>query len=140
MALHIHDLIDEGYDTFISGMARGVDTWAARLVLDRKQKDPKIRLICAMPYRAHGAGFKGEDRWNLCNLLEGCDDIVYVSDKYFTGCMDVRNRYMVDNSSAVLAVVSDYKSGTGKTIAYARRQGVRCDVIDLNKNAAMFLS
>lgn len=140
IGLHIHDLIDDGYDTFISGMARGIDMWAARLVLDFKRQNPHIRLICAMPYRGHGSGFKGADRWELFNLLEEADQTVYVSEYYFKGCMDVRNRFMVDNSSAVMGVVSDYKSGTGKTIAYAKKQGLRCDIIDLNKNAPMFLA
>lgn len=140
MGLHIHDLIDEGYDTFISGMARGIDTWAAQMVLDFKQKSPHIRLICAMPYRSHGASFKGRDRWDLCNLLESCDKVIYVSENYFKGCLDKRNRFMVDNSSAILGVIEDYCSGTSKTLSYARKKGIRCDVIDLNKSSAMFLS
>lgn len=139
IGLHISDLIAEGYDTFISGMARGVDTWAARLILDFKCRIPSLRLICAMPYRAHGSTFSGEDRWNLFNLLEAADDVVYVSEQYFKGCMAVRNRFMVDNSSAVLGVVADYRSGTGSTIAYARKKGLKCDIIDLSKSAEMLL-
>ena len=42
--------ISDGFMTFISGMARGVDIWAAEIVLARKATNPEIRLICALPH------------------------------------------------------------------------------------------
>ena len=39
-----------GYTTFISGMARGIDIWAAEIVLAEKIIHPDIRLICALPH------------------------------------------------------------------------------------------
>ena len=38
-----------GYTVFISGMARGVDLWAAELVLGLREKGEALRLICALP-------------------------------------------------------------------------------------------
>ena len=35
---------------FISGMAPGVDIWAAEEVLALKEKRPEIRLVCAVTY------------------------------------------------------------------------------------------
>lgn len=46
----IKESINDGFTTFISGMARGVDMWAAEIVLKIKRKDDRIKLICAMPY------------------------------------------------------------------------------------------
>lgn len=37
---------------------------------------------------------------------------------------------MVDNSCRLIAVVSDYKSGTGSTIRYAEKQGVPVRIIN----------
>nr|WP_243108456.1 SLOG family protein [Maliibacterium massiliense] len=51
--------IRDGYATFISGMARGVDLWAARVVLDLRRRDPALKLICAVPYK----GFAR--RWSM---------------------------------------------------------------------------
>ena len=54
----IDEAIQDGYVTFTSGMARGVDIWDAELVLERRATNPALHLICALPY----AGF--EQRWN----------------------------------------------------------------------------
>mgnify|MGYP002508193063 CR=1 FL=1 len=42
--------IADGFQTFISGMARGVDLWAAEIVLELRDEGAAIRLICASPY------------------------------------------------------------------------------------------
>jgi uncharacterized phage-like protein YoqJ len=43
--------IEDGYDTFISGIAPGVDQLAASEVIDiRDCERPDIKLICATPY------------------------------------------------------------------------------------------
>ena len=54
----IRTAIADGFQTFISGMARGVDLWAAEIVLALRDEGAAVRLICASPYR----GF--ENRWS----------------------------------------------------------------------------
>ena len=50
--------ISNGYETFISGMQRGVDLWAAEIVLRLHDAGENVHLIAATP-------FKGmESRWN----------------------------------------------------------------------------
>lgn len=41
--------IQDGYITFLSGMARGFDLWAADVVLEARAHNPEIHLICALP-------------------------------------------------------------------------------------------
>ncbi len=53
----IQNAYADGYRTFISGMARGVDIWAAELVLKEREAHQDIHLICALPH----PGF--ETRW-----------------------------------------------------------------------------
>lgn len=50
--------IKDGYTTFITGMARGVDLWAGEIVLQRKKTCTEIRLICATPYPGFEVGWK----------------------------------------------------------------------------------
>lgn len=45
----IKKAIHEGYKTFISGMAIGVDIWAAEAVLELRKLHPRIRLVAAVP-------------------------------------------------------------------------------------------
>ena len=42
--------IADGLHVFITGMARGVDIWAAQIVLSLRDKGYPIKLMCACPY------------------------------------------------------------------------------------------
>ena len=48
--LIIRMMEEEGVTHFISGMAQGVDMYAAEIVLELKEKYPQITLECAIPY------------------------------------------------------------------------------------------
>lgn len=131
----IYTAAQSGYEYFISGVARGVDLWAAASVIDIKKKFPDIKLICAKPYPEHGDTFRGEELWTLNNILEKADEVICVSDCYSRNCYKARNCFMVDNSSCLIAVVDNYKSGTGQTIAYAKRKGLEISLIDVKEVA-----
>lgn len=83
----IDKAISDGFYTFISGMSRGVDLWAATIVLSRKQLHPEIHLICAIPH----PGF--EENGTLTRLLTTCKHgerirLTILSDEgYFVGCI-----------------------------------------------------
>ena len=53
----IQQAIYDGYVTFISGMGRGIDLWAAEIVIEEREKNDNIHLVCASPFH----GF--ENRW-----------------------------------------------------------------------------
>lgn len=129
----ITDSVEQGYNTFITGLARGVDLWAGEIILELKAGNPEIRLVAAAPFRSHGSGFTGKDKFILGNILLKADKVVYVSENYSQDCMRLRNRYMVDNSAKLIAVVSDYKSGTGQTVRYAKQCGLEIKTIDSGK-------
>jgi len=129
----ISNAVEDGYRYFITGMAKGIDLWAAKYVIDLKNTDPAIKLICAVPYDGYGKSWKGIDKWDLNYVFEKADDIVTVSPDYSKFCMRFRNEYMVDNSSKLIAVVADYRSGTGQTIRYAQKKGLEQKIIDANK-------
>lgn len=126
----IQNSIDEGYDTFITGVARGIDLWAGSLVADIKSNNPKIKLISAVPYTLYGKTWKGADKWNLCYIMQKSDEIFYVCDEYSKICMKKRNEYMVNNSSKLIAVINDYKSGTGQTVRYAQKNNLKIKIIE----------
>jgi len=54
----IEAAISDGFHTFISGMARGVDLWAADIVIEKRRAESGIKLIAASPF----CGF--EERWS----------------------------------------------------------------------------
>ena len=45
----IKEAIADGKNVFISGMARGVDIWAAEIVLRLRKEGANVKLICVSP-------------------------------------------------------------------------------------------
>ncbi len=132
---HIYTAIDDGYRTFITGMARGVDIWGGRALFALKHSRPELglKLIGISPYEKEFDSLSGADIYEYGTVRQGCDEMYYLSEDYFQACYHIRNRLMVDHSSRVIGAVYDYKSGTGNTIREAKRQGLTIDVIDINK-------
>lgn len=46
----IDTAIENGFTTFITGMAKGTDIWAAEIVLEKKKHNTALHLICAIPH------------------------------------------------------------------------------------------
>lgn len=124
--------INEGYTEFISGMARGTDIFSAELVLYHKQKYPNIKLTCALPFPEQGEGFSEKWRVRYDNIIEQCDKVVTVCDKFSKQAFMIRNRYMVDCSSRVIAIFNGGKGGTANTVNYAKSKGREIVIIDPN--------
>lgn len=129
----IHQSIEDGYDTFIVGGARGIDLMAAEFVYQFIHQGKNIRLIVAMPYPDFGKNYKGVDLYMRGNALAEAEKVIYVSDKYSSGSYSKRNRFMVKNSSRLIAVVSDMNSGTGQTIRYAEKAGLDLKIIEADR-------
>lgn len=129
----ILDCIECGYNCFIVGLARGVDLWAGEILMELKAHGKNIRIIAVLPFREHGANFHGEEKFILGNILNSADKTVCISEEYSKDCFRRRNEYMVDNSGKLIAVVSDYKSGTGSTIRYAKKCGISTRIIDAKR-------
>ena len=111
--------IEEGYTHFLSGFAEGTDLLFAQIVADEKQKNNAIKLEAAIPNRK---------RINTPNqlfqqLIGQCDVVGVHSEEYHSSCFMKRNRFMVDQSSRVIAVFDGRKSGgTYATMQYAQKQ------------------
>ncbi len=128
----INDAVDQGYTTFISGMAKGVDIWCALAVISLRSSYPGLELIGVSPYRKEICRLKGTDLWNYSIVSDSADKMIYISEDYHPRCYFERNMYMVDHSSLVIGAVSNMYSGTGNTIRYAERKGRNMDIININ--------
>ena len=113
--------IDDGITVFISGMARGVDIWAAEIVLSLRKSGKPIKLICASPFPGFEERWDRDwkDRYNA--IMAAADHTVYVCKGYSRSCFQVRNEWMVDRSARVIAVYNGEPGGTKNTIDYASR-------------------
>lgn len=114
----IEGTINDGVDTFYNGMARGFDLIAAKCVIELKEKYPHIKLIACVPCPKQEKYFSKKDKELYYEVLKNCDEVKLLSQGYYNGCMFVRNRYMVDNSSRVIAYNRE-DGGTAYTVKYA---------------------
>ena len=118
----IEHLINDGYTHFITGMADGVDLLAAEIILQFKQRNKNIYIEAAVPHRNR---LKCRNA-KFINILNHCDKVTVIQEKYDISCFMKRNVYMVDNSDIVIAVWDGRKKGgTYNTIMYANSIGKR---------------
>ena len=114
-------LADNGVTGFISGMALGVDLWAAQTVLDLRKKNQALKLYCALPCEGQEKKWPAHSQRQYHSILKQADKSVWVGKNFTADCMLNRNRYMVDHSSVLLAVYNGgYRSGTGMTVRDAK--------------------
>ena len=121
----VDNAISDGYVTFISGMAEGVDIWAAEIVLERKKQNPVLHLICAIPHPGFENRRSEYEKERYRRIIQNADYKTIVSEHYFSACYQKRNEFMVDHSSLVIAAWNGQPSGTKNTVDYAARRGIR---------------
>lgn len=118
----IQSAINNGYSAFITGMAKGVDIWAAELVLKYRCIHPQIKLICAIPYKGFGLHWDKDWTGRFSQIIQQADAVHYICPKFSYGAYQTRNIWMVDHSALVIAVFNGSSGGTWNTIAYAQKQ------------------
>ena len=110
--------IADGYMSFMSGFADGVDLYFADAVAERKKENPALKLYAVIPVRARLKSLKRKPETNA--LLNACDEIVVIMENYLPSVYAKRNRYLVEHSRRVIAVYDGReKGGTVGTIRLA---------------------
>ena len=124
-----------GYRTFLSGMAVGFDLAAAEAVLAFRAEHPGVRHVAVIPFRGQEERFSAEDRARFQAVEAASDEVVILSETFHRGCYAVRNRYLADNASLVLAWYDGSPGGTRYTLRRAKAR--RCEVWNLHPSAAL---
>lgn len=109
---------------FYSGAAVGFDTLAAECVLSLKERYPSIQLLLALPCRDQDARWPQEARERYRRLCQAAQGTVLLAEQYFDGCMQQRNRFLVDQSAYCVYYQNHPGGGTGYTLRYARQKGL----------------
>ena len=111
----IRQAIADGFNVFITGMARGVDIWAAEIVLRLQDAGEAVRLICACPYQGFERGWKQSWQERYQAILSAADLVRFTgrtSDSFVkirrcssSGGLGVRYALMVAVASSFCFVV-----------------------------------
>ncbi len=119
---------------FLSGMAQGIDTYAAECVISLKTLYPDIKLIAAVPFPQQAKTWQLADKERYNSILSRCDEVVMVSPRRVEGVYHIRNRYMVDNADYLIAVYSPKINGGSKyTVEYAKGKSIEIIKFDLSE-------
>lgn len=115
--------LEQGYSTFLCGMAKGLDLLCASILLNIQKQLPayqNITLVAVLPYATHGFA----DHWaTLHKTVKQCaNQIVIISPKYIQSCYHLRNQYMVEHSSLLIYYWDGRAGGTAQTVSYAKKQ------------------
>jgi uncharacterized phage-like protein YoqJ len=148
---------DHQVETFITGMAQGVDLWAGEIVRELAIAfSLKIRLVAALPFIEQPLVWPESAQKRWAKILKGCDEI-WLTDSNeqvtveelrarlqplwgtrpevpgFAQKLQARNKWMVDRSQAVIAVWDGTPGGTANCVEYARKKGVHVVTLDPRK-------
>lgn len=126
MEAAILQAINDGFVTFITGMARGVDIWAGEIVLQLRKQNPNLHLIAASPYEGFESRWSTDWQRRYNSILEQADLVRFVCKGYSKACFQIRNEWIVNKSARVIAVYNGEPGGIRNTIEYAERNKVEC--------------
>jgi len=146
----INDAIDNKNETefkLIFGGAIGVDQLMFSICEELKQEAKEydactIKLELAIPFEKQASKWyeRDVDRYELqkkhadiitfVDTVEGYEFKGVPVGEYHPAKMQLRNRYMCDNSSIVIAVWNGSKGGTANAVNYAKKQGKEIIIIN----------
>ena len=121
-------LINDGVDTFLVGMAIGFDALCFR-VLENIRKTKDIKIIACIPCKNQDYKYTEAQKNEYIRMILSSDERVWTGEKYTPYCMHKRNRFMVDNSFCLVAYLRHDKSGTSTTVKYAKDLGKKVIII-----------
>lgn len=120
----IDEAIADGYKTFITGCAMGVDIWAGQIVLQKKEQNPDLHLIAATPWPGFASRWSNDWQRQYNDLIHKADWVVNVSNHYDDGVFTKRNNWMCDHSNRVIAFYNGAPGGTRNMLAYAETKQI----------------
>ena len=118
----IEKTILQGADTFYNGMAVGFDLLAAEVLLSLKDKYPYVKLVACIPCYQQEKSFSANEKKRYANILQQADEQILLSEKYYRGCMQVRDKYMADNAETLIAYCVKDIGGTAYTVKYFQKK------------------
>jgi uncharacterized phage-like protein YoqJ len=102
----------------ITGMALGVDTWAAEVCLELE-----IPILAAIPFIGQEKIWPKASQEKYRLILErSAEQHVVCEGEYAAWKMQVRNQWMVDHSDIVIAIFTGQAGGTKNCVDYALKK------------------
>ncbi len=125
LRLAIGQLVEEGFDTFICGMATGFDLMAGEAVCDFIESGAAVTLVAAIPFPGQADRFAPADRLLYERVLGYAAHTHTLCPSYRKECYHLRNDFLVAGASVLLCFYNGSPGGTRYTVRKALRAGLR---------------
>lgn len=107
--------------TLVTGMALGVDTAFWEVANELRKSNRNIKIEAAIPFVGQEKKWKHESQKQYTQMLSESDKVTTVSEGGFATYKTMaRNRYMVNKSDIVIAVICKETGGTAQCVKYAK--------------------
>ena len=124
----VYKAVNEGFNVFLVGMAIGFDSVCFR-VLEGLRLTNDIKIVACIPCKDQAEYYNEKQKKEYDRMILSADEKIVLSEKYYNGCMRVRNEFMVDNSSKIIAFLKIPGGGTYSTVKYAIEKGIEIEYI-----------
>lgn len=122
----VEQLYNEGYDTFMSGMAAGFDLAAAECVIALKKYLPNLKLECVIPFKGHISTLSSADQERYTAICRQADIVTTLASERHPKVYFDRNDYLIESADAMICYYSGKRrSGTGYTVTKGLKKGLR---------------
>ena len=121
----------EGYRHFLCGMAQGCELYFCETVIACRETHCDVTVEAVIPCPTQADKWPEKERLRYAKLVAACDMETLVSAQYSSGCMQRRDRYMVDHASLLIAAFDGSPGGTRYTVEYAMKRGISILDIDI---------
>ena len=113
-----------GYRRFMTGMADGVDLWAADEILRAVESGEmaEAEIVAVVPFKGHHRTTHAPELYE--RVLAEASEVVYICEEYHHNSYTLRNDFLVVNASALVAYCEGTPGGTKYTMRRARREGL----------------
>lgn len=117
--------VEMGCTRFVSGLAMGFDLWAADAVLKMREADSRLSLVGISPHAGQSRGWPPYWQLFFDRVAHGLDEHIVLFPRHQKGCELLRNRFMVEMSSVVIACFDGAaRGGTSHTVHLAEKYGL----------------
>ena len=120
----IKNAVQNGYTTFLCGMAAGFDLICADILYDVIESGTEyehLKLAAIVPFQGH----RVPDDWQrlYTRTVSRADYVEILLPKYQTGCYLRRNDWMIAHSSFLICYWDGQRGGAAQTVRKAEAEG-----------------
>ena len=115
-----------GLKECFAGGAVGFDTVAAQTVLSLKSYHPDIKLNLILPCHGQEKSWNSNQKSEYYHIKESADQIRVLAPFFYNGCMQARNRELLNNADLCIAYLRKGTSAGGSlnTVLQAAKLGI----------------